>query len=282
MAFLRRDKSKYPKNYRDPIWSILMSLVLPGWGHIYAGKLNCGIAFLLFNLSLNIIWIYAIRNPYTLMFTFGFYFAYRLIAAAHVWFVTRKKQDYTLHKYNRWFIYLLILIVGYVADFGLSEFSNNIASPHTVQVSGSSMIPTIHGEDIVVVDAAYYNSHEIHRGDLVNIIDVDSASYFIKRVIALPGETIEMKNASEIYINGKLLDEPYAVFDSSFIQAGNPLMKGLLYPPTVNVGTDSFFVMGDNRYGSFDSRHLGAIPRSSLSEKALYILLPLENTGYFK
>ena len=91
-----------------------------------------------------------------------------------------------------------------------------------------------------------------------------------------------MKNGSEIYINGKRLDEPYAVFDSSYIRPGNLLMKGLLYPPKVTVGADSFYVMGDNRYGSFDSRHLGAIHRSSVSEKALYVILPLENTGYFK
>jgi signal peptidase I len=139
-----------------------------------------------------------------------------------------------------------------------------VAQP--VKVEGTSMLPRLHdGERIFVNKLIYYGLPDIERGDIVVFWfpDAPSKSY-IKRVIGLPGETVQMR-AGRIFVNSKELKEPY--LDPSLNAA--PEDK----PPTY-VRPHYYFVMGDNRDNSSDSRSWGLVPEKYIYGKALFRYWP--------
>jgi signal peptidase I len=117
------------------------------------------------------------------------------------------------------------------------------------------------------------------RGDIVVFKYPDEPDRdFIKRVIGLPGETVELRN-KKIYINGKPLDEPYVHFltppPSEFQEVTSSDLRET-YPPAT-VPQDAYFVMGDNRDNSQDSRYWGFLPRGNIKGKALLIYWSYES-----
>lgn len=110
---------------------------------------------------------------------------------------------------------------------------------------------------------------EIRRRDIVvfkYLDEPDGSKYYVKRVVGLPGETVEIR-AKQVYINGRPLDEPYAIFKE-------PSRKNLRprdYLAPFQVPPAHFFVMGDNRDRSFDSRFWGALPRDRVIGKPLFV-----------
>jgi signal peptidase I len=139
------------------------------------------------------------------------------------------------------------------------------------QVDGHSMDTTLHNGDRVLVNKLSYRLHDPHRGDVVVLKRLDGPSGerdLIKRVIALPGERIEVRDC-QVLINDKVLNEPY-------------LDPKLVSPPNcgkdqaeVTVPADKVFVMGDNRGGSMDSRDIGPIPEGDLIGRAFVIIWPI-------
>jgi len=118
-----------------------------------------------------------------------------------------------------------------------------------------------------------------HRGDIVVFKYPDEPERdFIKRVIGLPGETIELRN-KKIYINGKPLDKPYVHFltppPSEFQEVTSSDLRENY--PARTVPPDSYFVMGDNRDNSQDSRYWGFLPRANIKGKALLIYWSYES-----
>ena len=125
-----------------------------------------------------------------------------------------------------------------------------------VVVDGRSMDTTLHDGDRVFVNKLSYRLHDPHRGDVVVLHQIGGAAErdLIKRVIALEGETIEMRSC-EVRIDGGLLDEPYLDED----EIGRETLCGGDFGPVV-VPEDHVFVMGDNRDRSQDSRFSGVGP----------------------
>jgi len=130
----------------------------------------------------------------------------------------------------------------------------------TVQVSivtGSSMEPNLHDTQRLVVNKAIYMFHPPQRGDIIvfhppgNSGDVP----YIKRVIGLPGDTIEIKKG-KVYVNGSPLQEPYIKDSPAYT----------LHEEEIDAGT--YFVLGDNRNNTSDSHVWGSVPRSNIIGKA--------------
>jgi signal peptidase I len=130
-----------------------------------------------------------------------------------------------------------------------------------------SMAPTLKVNDRVLVNKLSYDLHEVNRGDLVVFEsppnEGSQTKDLIKRVIGLPGETVESRDG-QIYINGQVLEEPYLGPD---VTTG-PLEK-------VTVPADHLWVMGDNRPNSRDSRFFGAIPESLVIGRAFIRVWPV-------
>jgi signal peptidase I len=130
-------------------------------------------------------------------------------------------------------------------------------------------------------ERALLPTRDIRRGDIVVFkYPVEPERDFIKRVIGLPGDTIEVRNHL-VYVNGKALDEPYAHFlprPESGLFGEMPGDKRDTYGP-VPVPADSYFVMGDNRDNSEDSRYWGFLPRGLVKGRALFIYWSFEPDG---
>jgi signal peptidase I len=136
-------------------------------------------------------------------------------------------------------------------------------------VDGTSMLNTLDTGDRVFVNKLSYRLHDPNRGDVVVLHQIGGSSErdLIKRVIALPGEEIEIQSC-QVIIDGRRLEEPY--LDPAIVTPGN---CGGDYGPAV-VPDDSVFVMGDNRAGSSDSRALGPIHESDLVGRAFVVFWP--------
>ena len=139
-------------------------------------------------------------------------------------------------------------------------------------VEGSSMHSTLREGDRVFVNKMSYRLHDPNRGDVVVLHEITGANQrdLIKRVIALPGEEIEMDNCT-VRIDGQLLQEPY--LDPTVVTPGN---CGKNFDP-LRVPEDHVFVMGDNRPGSQDSRDLGFIPYDDLVGRAFVVFWPRDD-----
>lgn len=147
-------------------------------------------------------------------------------------------------------------------------------------VEGSSMDSTLETGDRVFVNKLSYRLHDPNRGDVVVLHQIDGASErdLIKRVIALPGESIEMTNC-EVLITDEtsgeshVLEEPYLNFDVIAPNCGGDF-------DSVSVPDDHVFVMGDNRSGSQDSRALGPISEDDLVGRAFVVFWPRSNWSW--
>ena len=132
-------------------------------------------------------------------------------------------------------------------------------------LEGQSMEPTTYdGQSIVIIRAAYWFGAP-QRGDVITFRHpVETDRGLIKRVIALPGEWVEVTTEC-VYINGSLLDEPY--------------IQGRNYPtyPRTLVTAGCYFVMGDNRDHSTDSRNWGMLPRENITGRAWLVYWPLSD-----
>jgi signal peptidase I len=134
-------------------------------------------------------------------------------------------------------------------------------------IDGTSMEPNLHNQELVLVDKWSYLFHPPARGDvIVFVAPPDPAQDYIKRVIGLPGDVITV-HGTQVYVNGTLLKEAYV----------SPQREGNPYAPITNmiVPPNSYFVLGDNRAGSSDSRNWGCVPRQNIIGRAALVYWPL-------
>jgi signal peptidase I len=120
---------------------------------------------------------------------------------------------------------------------------------------GESMAPTLNSNDRFLADKTYYEYHPIQRGDIV-IFQIEKDRQYVKRVIALPGETLEYKD-DILYINNKAIDEPYLASAKEVAKEDNLYLTENFGP--ITIPEDTIFVLGDNRLNSLDSRTIGPI-----------------------
>ncbi len=133
------------------------------------------------------------------------------------------------------------------------------------RIDGSSMEPNLHDGEYVIVNRAVYHLHPPQRGDII-VFQRDGTREFIKRVIGLPGDTVEIRDG-RVYVNGVALDEPYIA------QAPAYTME----PRTI--GPNEYFVLGDNRNNSSDSHNWGQVAFNTIDGKAWVTYWPPKDWG---
>jgi len=149
----------------------------------------------------------------------------------------------------------LTLIIFLVIRFAIQSY----------RVQGISMQPGLQSDEYVLVNKMAYLFHFPERGDVIVFhYPLDTSQDFIKRVIGLPGDTISY-NSSTVQVDGLTLNEPY------ISQAANPAGN------TLKVPADDYFVLGDNRPFSDDSRDWGFVPKADLVGKAVIVYWPFSN-----
>ncbi len=145
-----------------------------------------------------------------------------------------------------------------------------------IEVSGSSMEGTLHNEDHLILEKISYETGDPQRYDIVVFrpYTEEKNTFYIKRIIGLPGETVQIIG-SDIYINNEILTEDY----------GNALIEeaGIAAEP-ITLNADEYFVLGDNRNNSKDSRNpvVGVVHRNSILGRAWVRIWPLDDFGVLR
>ncbi len=159
---------------------------------------------------------------------------------------------------------LIVVVVIPIRLFVISPFV----------VDGESMYPTFHNMDYLIIDELVYDFSKPQRGDVIVFRYPDDPSiFYIKRIIGLPGETVSINHGIVTIIEpngtGIILKEPYVVNEDT------------TYTNSTTLGPGQYFVMGDNRPNSSDSRVWGPVPRKDIIGRVDARLLPLPQAGLF-
>ena len=142
-----------------------------------------------------------------------------------------------------------------------------------IEVSGSSMESTLHNEDHLILEKISYEFGAPKRFDIVVFrpYSYEKETYYIKRVIGMPGETVQIIG-SDIFINGEKIDERYG---------NNPIADGGAAKEPITLDGDEYFLLGDNRNNSKDSRDtsIGAVKRDAIIGRAWIRIWPFKDFG---
>ena len=169
---------------------------------------------------------------------------------------------------------ILSLLLYIVIVFGICFLIITFVGQRS-RVSGSSMEPTLSDGDNLIVDKISYRLHDPERFDIIIFpYQYEENTYYIKRIIGLPGETVQIMDDGSIYINGEKLEENYGM------EVIKPETIGRAAEP-IELGDDEYFVMGDNRNNSSDSRTdmVGNIKRENIIGKAWLRIWPVSDFG---
>jgi len=139
-------------------------------------------------------------------------------------------------------------------------FKKFLFSP--IKVNGASMMNTLHDGDIMILNIIGYKTSGVERFDIVVI--KENKEFIIKRVIGLPGEEVKYED-NQLYIDGKKVNDKYGFGDTEDF--------------TIKVGKGKYFVLGDNRENSMDSRYFGAFKKNDILGKTKLTLFPFSRFG---
>ena len=309
------DELVVQNRYKRRIWlAILLSLIMPGLGQVYCGRLKRGLVLNFLNiLPLPIIiGLFTLSDSPALM-----QIAIALILAGgtvqlaaifdSVFLTIRTSSGYKLKDYNSPVVYvLLILIVTggsigsalYIRDQGLEAY----------RVPAASCYPTIVPNDRILANKRAYNRKDPARGDLViHTNPLDRHMNYIKRIVAVAGDSVEIKD-NQLYINGnklKRLTLPESRLDNIRITINGKPLEGELFEEIngsskyniflaksphdtttgdfekITVPEHHCFVLGDNRNLSRDSRDFGPVPLATIKGRADYIYWPAMEWSHF-
>ncbi len=141
-------------------------------------------------------------------------------------------------------------------------------------VKGESMVPNLQSGDYLIVDEISYRIGNPQRGDVVVLkFPLDTAQRFIKRIIGLPGETVQIKDGKiTILKNGKNL----TLDEKKYL----PNLLSTNGDANITLGDNKYFVLGDNRQFSYDSRGWGILPREDIIGRAIFRVFPISTMSY--
>ena len=275
---------------RIPFIASILSFFCPGLGQIYNSQIKFG--FIVFATAYFIMGLSVINNYFIyIFFTFGWIIIW-IFSIIYAFIKAIKIKKAQLTKFNKWILYLFFILVGYlyVSMLVLPNIKfQNFSMP------ASSMNPTLIVGDYIVVNKNYYKNNDPEYGDLVVFkTPTDNRTDYIKRLIGIPGDTIQFIDG-DIYLNGNQIlktiksDNEFLYCGSQKIQVttfNEKLPNGKIYSASYSkdhsyqnsdkylVPEDYYFFLGDNRDCSKDSRFLsefGYVPRENILHK-LYMI----------
>ncbi|HCO94545.1 MAG TPA: signal peptidase I [Phycisphaerales bacterium] len=308
------DEQVVQNRYKRRIWAaVLMSLIMPGLGQVYCGRLKRGLVLNFLNilpLPIIIVLFSLSNSPALMQIVIALILAggmVQLTAIIDSAFLAKCAGGYQLKDYNSPVVYaLLVLVVTggsigsalYIRDQGLEAF----------RVPTASCYPTIVPNDRILANKNAYNRTDPKRGDLVvHICPFNRHWNYIKRIVAVAGDTVEIKDG-RLYVNSQKLVRrklPESTLENIRITVEEKPLEGEVFEETngnvkyniflaepphdkttgdfekLTVPEHHCFVLGDNRNLSRDSRDFGPIPLATIRGRADHIYWPAMNWSHF-
>ena len=298
------------KHTRKASTAILLSLIMPGLGQIYCGAFAFGLIIALIGIILIPAVGISIASENTLLIALSCISAAIFTLTVIIEATIRAKRTdaaYELKEYNRWYIYLLLIFIS----MGGSLPTALVVKAHLVEafiVPVASNYPSILPGDRILVNKIFYQKQEPQRGEMIVFINPKNRHIkYIKRIIAIAGDTVEIRD-NEVYINDIKLERspiPMHEFNSIKIDIEEKPLTGKGYYETIGNNTykiflanppldkiphdfaritvpdNQCFVMGDNRNITEDSRYFGSIPLATIIGKAEYLYCPVKDWSRF-
>ena len=260
---------------RKPWLAGLLSFIQPGLGHVYCGSWKKALNFYLFSKLIMLtmialmLWfpIAKINVLLGLIVMLGFY----VFLIRHSFVMARQKgETYQLQPINRWYLYLVILILVSLGDhFFFNEFIRTSVAK-AFRIPAASMLPTILVGDHVLDNKVAYQFQEPARNDLITFpYPEDESKIFLKRIIGMPGDIVEIKDKVLFLNEVEIQDDEYTHHADPGIIEGRLNPRDNFGPMTVP--SESYFVLGDNRDQSLDSRFWGFVKREKVLGKVSII-----------
>jgi signal peptidase I len=256
------------KKKRNPFLAGLLSLLFTGLGQVYNGKAGLGIVFFLISGALFLLGgVLGWPRHFIGLVTFVIVdIALWLFIAVHAFIQARRMGETELKRYQKTAVYAFFIIISLGSIFVPARtWMSPLLGISPYKMATASMLPTLQKDDFLMTYPRAYHNQAPKRGDLIIFeYPQNRTKHFIMRVIAMEGETVEIKN-KQVFIDGEPLQESYKVHAPA--STVNP--QDNFGPLKIPAG--HCFVLGDNRDNSNDSRFWGALPRANVKGQALYI-----------
>jgi signal peptidase I len=265
------DEPRITAKPRKPWVAVLLSLILPGLGQLYAGEPWRGLAVYLGSL------VVATVPPWIgLPKTFPGLIVFVLMVLCYVLWtlwdavrVARRNRDYVLRPFNRWYWYFAaVLVINISVSQLIVPKLMALSSVKSFKITSGSMEPAVRMRDHLFADMTYYRSAKPSRGDLVVFTPPKETYVLVKRIIGLPRERVEIRD-KVVYIDGRRLEDSWGHYSKEQPEPGVPSSRDNL--AAVAIPDNQVFLIGDNRDLSYDSRFFGPVPVSSLQGRLLYV-----------
>ncbi len=183
----------------------------------------------------------------------------------------KRKKKISVSLLREIFVWIFDITVVLIIAFALVHFIGEKTS-----IIGESMAPTLENDDVVIINKFIFEVSAPNRNDIVVFKPYgnEKLHYYIKRVVGLPGETVQIIDG-KLYINGEVLEEKIEVVDIE--------NEGLASKP-ITLGVDEYFVLGDNRNNSEDSRfaEIGNVNIDDIEGKAWFRISPKNKIGFIE
>ena len=285
------------ENKRSYLIGLIFSVICPGLGHIYSGKLKLGLFIFLLITTLSAIHFTGVLNSSatTYILFVGIIVLAMTATIIHCLLTIKKNRTISLNSYNKWYVYLLAFIVSTTINLFIPK------SYETFHIPSEAMAPTLQIGDYVYAEYDF----EVNRGDIIVFkYPNDPAINYVKRVIAMPGDEVEIIN-KVVYVNNNpisttslqinnienLVSEKFHKYNFQLLESETFKSKhkilldkdnsNMTNFEKVTVPKDNYFVLGDNRDFSADSRIWGFVPKENLiaRPKFIYFSKKLERFG---
>lgn len=250
----------------------MLSTIAVGLGHLYSGNVKkAGIFLIAFYVGSAALSIFLLDSFGGALAFICLVLAVNVYIAIDAFWDARSQKTYELKLYNRWYVYIAyaILLAG-----GIQQGTSRAIKKYcfeAFQIASTSMQPTLRRGDHLIVKKLWLSEEKVLRGDIVVFTrESDPEINILKRVIGLPGETIEIKD-EKVFINSEPLLESYAQWERVDDSAAYEF-------PAQKIPADSIFVLGDNRHHSKDSRFYDPpfVRQNRVEGKGQYIYWYLE------
>ncbi len=290
---------------RRPLYALLLTFGAIGLGHIYCGRLVKGLVLFFITFLFTPVIVFSAKYVSSifililLLASILITFLVFLYALIDSWVLAKRIGDrFNIRAYNKWYIYLLFILVS----FSLPISEETVIRDHFLQAfktPAGSMLPSILVNDHILLNKSIYLRQSPQIGDIVIFIyPNDRSKDFIKRIVALPGDRVEIRD-NVLYVNDIALN--YQEIDPQNLSEIKGQVKGKVFReingdvsykimlinappqnyPRTTVPDGHCFVLGDNRNNSLDSRYFGPVPLADVKGRVDYIYLPAESWSRF-